>query len=349
MITNNADRTKPPPTVDKFFEKFHRDIPTVRVFSMWELELTRLINHFYPEACFEEILALKQIIYLIRDFGCRAVPLWETMIGLEDDIKSSCNAIDDARGVVIHLVNKKILDLVLVRYEYDNKDGRLVHSDVIPSLVLRNVAFTNAAIAIIKDVFDVWTQAKEVLEKNKLSVKTYHVKTVGPGEMDKELAFNGYDCGATYFAGANVPSEAVIMDERHISKKSLPRPKDNDLVAQVINKFYPLLNKEEKCYLNHLARTKHDLAYDEELPIRLLEHERDLFQKLTDVDHVEEQLCNKGILNRDIFRLVDFFNDTFYISPPRKSISFRDDFSTAIRALRDNFREPERNNAEPKN
>lgn len=167
--------------------------------------------------------------------------------------------------------------------------------------------------------------------------------------MDKELTFNGYDCGATYFADANVPSEAVVIDERHTSKKSLPIPTDNDLVAQVINKFYPLLNKEEKCYLNHLARTKHDLAYDEELPIRLLEHERDLFQKLTDVDHVEEVLCNKGIINRDIFRIVEFWNNNFHISHPRKSTIFRDDFSTAIRALMDNFREPERNNTEPKN
>ena len=80
---------------------------------MWEHELTRLIKHFYPGINFEEILTVKHIIYLIRDLGRRAVPLWETMIELENDIQTSCKTIDDARLVVTHLVNKRILDLVL--------------------------------------------------------------------------------------------------------------------------------------------------------------------------------------------------------------------------------------------
>jgi hypothetical protein len=56
--------------------ELHPNIP--RIFSMWEQELTSLIRHFYPEISFEETLALKHIVYLIRDFRYRAVPCWET-------------------------------------------------------------------------------------------------------------------------------------------------------------------------------------------------------------------------------------------------------------------------------
>ena len=76
--------------------------------------------------------------------------------------------------------------------------------------MLRKLAFTYGAIAIIKDVFAVWAHAKKAIYENKLSVKTFNVKTVGPSEVDKELAFNGYDCDPMlFFADANVPSEAV--------------------------------------------------------------------------------------------------------------------------------------------
>ena len=71
MITDDVDRTKPL-TDHNFSMEFNRDIPTYRVFSMWEHELTRLIKHFYPEINFEEILTVKHIIYLIRDLGRRS-------------------------------------------------------------------------------------------------------------------------------------------------------------------------------------------------------------------------------------------------------------------------------------
>ena len=70
MITDDVDRTKPL-TDDNFSMEFNRDIPTYRVFSMWEHELTRLIKHFYPGINFEQILTVKHIIYLIRDLGRR--------------------------------------------------------------------------------------------------------------------------------------------------------------------------------------------------------------------------------------------------------------------------------------
>jgi hypothetical protein len=126
--------------------------------------LTDLVKRFYPEASFEDILMLKQIIYLMRDFKRKAVPLWETMLGLVDDIKSTCGTIDDARHVVSKLVDRRIIELVLVKCEYSEADGRLVHSDIVHSIDLRDTSFTKAAIAILKDVFDVWTDVKKDLD-----------------------------------------------------------------------------------------------------------------------------------------------------------------------------------------
>ena len=45
------------------------------------------------------------------------------MIELENDIQTSCKTIDDARLVVTHLVNKRILDLVLIKFEYYDEDS----------------------------------------------------------------------------------------------------------------------------------------------------------------------------------------------------------------------------------
>ena len=68
-----------------------------------------------------------------------------------------------------------------------------------PKSGAKEVSLHLRTIAIIKDVFAVWAQAKKAIYENKLSVKTFNVKTVGPGEVDKELAFNGYDGDPTLF------------------------------------------------------------------------------------------------------------------------------------------------------
>lgn len=306
---------------------------------MWEQELTSLIQHFYPEVGFEEALALKQIIYLMVDFRRQVVPFWETMTVLQKDINSSCKKIEDARRVVTDLIDKKIVDLVLVECEYDNGAGGPILSVTVPSLDIKNTNFTSGALSIIKDVYNLSVSIKKSLHK--ITTKINNVKTVAADELRKELAFKGYNFGATYFANANVPPEAVVISEKYLSEEHLRRPKDNDLIAQVINKFYPLLDEKQKCYLNYLARIKHCEVYVEELPIRLLEYESALFQKYTDVDRVEQELCDKGILTREIFRFVDYWNDYFHISPPRKGIDLRDDFWAAIFALRHELGEPE--------
>lgn len=46
---------------------FHPDIPSQRIFSKSEQELTSLIQHSYPENSFGETLALKQLICLMLD------------------------------------------------------------------------------------------------------------------------------------------------------------------------------------------------------------------------------------------------------------------------------------------
>jgi hypothetical protein len=195
---------------------------------------------------------------------------------------------------------------------------------------LRDTTFTHAAIAIIQDVFDVWTNVKKDLDKRKLLTRSYQVKTVrGGDEIDKVLAINGYDSGAMYFIAAKVPSEAVSTDETLRSKKTLPRPNDIDLVAQVINKFYPLLTEKQKCYLNHLVLIKSF----ENVSEHLLEQDHHLFHKQTDIDMVEQELYDKGILTRDIYRVLEVFNGNFLVSSPKKRIEFCSDFESAVLAL----------------
>jgi hypothetical protein len=49
--------------------EFHTNMPSQRIFSMWEQELIRFIQLSYPDIGFEETLALKRIICLMLDIS----------------------------------------------------------------------------------------------------------------------------------------------------------------------------------------------------------------------------------------------------------------------------------------